>query len=295
MTSNNKEIINRLAHSDIFKNFERAFQISTGLSVTMTHTESLSLDHSANRKVNPFCALMAKTNSTCSACLMTQAKLCEGAHEHAKTITCSAGLYESAVPLKAGNKLIGFLRTGQVFPESPSELKFNQVMKRLQPGKDYPTVMEFREAYFKTPVLPKRQYDSMITMLDIFGKQLSSTMNEIMVQQDNQESPSIIRAKEYLNLNFSEDLSLGQIARVANMSSYYFCKMFRKETGLNFTEYLSRVRIEKAKTMLLNKNRRISEVAFDVGFQTLTHFNRTFKNILGQSPTEYRDKLISSH
>jgi hypothetical protein len=60
---------------------------------------------------------------------------------------------------------------------------------------------------------------------------------------------------------------------------------------LNFTEYLSRVRIEKAKNMLLNPNLRISEVAFDVGFQSLTHFNRIFRRMAGESPTQYRQKL----
>ena len=64
--------------------------------------------------------------------------------------------------------------------------------------------------------------------------------------------------------------------------------MFRKATGLDFTGYVSRVRIEKAKHMLLNPNLRVSEIAFAVGFQSLTHFNRVFKNIVGESPTEYR-------
>jgi AraC-like DNA-binding protein len=67
--------------------------------------------------------------------------------------------------------------------------------------------------------------------------------------------------------------------------------MFKKATGLNFTEYLSRIRIERAKNLLLNPNLRVSEIAFEVGFQSLTHFNRVFKNTVGQSPTRYREQL----
>jgi AraC-like DNA-binding protein len=52
---------------------------------------------------------------------------------------------------------------------------------------------------------------------------------------------------------------------------------------------LSRVRLEKAKTLLLNPHLRISEIAYDVGFQSLTHFNRMFRKIVGESPTHYRD------
>jgi AraC-like DNA-binding protein/ligand-binding sensor protein len=292
MTTSNKEMINRLVKSEIYQNYEKAFYSSTGLSVSLVPTDSIALDHSNKRKSNPFCALMAKTNSTCSACLMAQAKLCQAANQSTKTITCTAGLNESAVPIKAGNRLIGFLRTGQVFSKAPSESQFNQVVKRLQPNETNIPLGELKKAYFNTPVLPKRRYDSMITMLDIFGQQLASTMNQIVVQEDHHESPAITRAKEFINLNYAEDLSLAQVAQVAHMSSFYFCKNFKKVTGLNFTEFLSRVRIEKAKTLLLNRNLRISEIAFEVGFQTLTHFNRIFKNILGKSPTEYREALV---
>jgi AraC-like DNA-binding protein len=73
------------------------------------------------------------------------------------------------------------------------------------------------------------------------------------------------------------------------VSTFYFCKMFKKATGLTFTEYLGRVRVEKAKTLLLNPHLRISEIAYDVGFQSLTHFNRVFREITGEAPTAFRD------
>ena len=75
------------------------------------------------------------------------------------------------------------------------------------------------------------------------------------------------------------------------MSTFYFCKIFKKSTGTHFTDYLSRVRVEKARNLLLNPNLRISEIAYEVGFQSLTHFNRVFKKLLGQSPTEYRAQV----
>ena len=101
----------------------------------------------------------------------------------------------------------------------------------------------------------------------------------------------ITRAKAYINENQTEDLSLGMVAKAVNASSYYFCKMFKKATGINFTDYLSRVRIEKAKNLLLNPNLRVSEIAYEVGFQSLTHFNRVFRKQCGVSPTSYREKL----
>jgi AraC-like DNA-binding protein len=88
-----------------------------------------------------------------------------------------------------------------------------------------------------------------------------------------------------------EHISLTRAAKAMNTSRFYFCKMFKRGTGLNFTEYMSRVRIEKTKNLLLNPNLRISEIGYAVGFQSLTHFNRVFSRVVGQSPTEYRSKL----
>ena len=62
-------------------------------------------------------------------------------------------------------------------------------------------------------------------------------------------------------------------------------------TGATFTEFVSRTRIERAKNLLLNPNLRISEIAYEIGFQSLTHFNRVFRKIVGESPTDYRGHL----
>ena len=115
--------------------------------------------------------------------------------------------------------------------------------------------------------------------------------NQILLQQKDAEPAQITRARQYIEANSHEELSLAIVARQANMSSFYFCKKFKQVTGVNFNRFVSCVRVEKAKNMLLNPSYRVSEIAFEVGFQSLTHFNRVFKNIAGQSPTEYRRHL----
>jgi YesN/AraC family two-component response regulator len=135
------------------------------------------------------------------------------------------------------------------------------------------------------------QHSSIVKLLSIFAQHLSMITNQIVVQQENAELPVVTKAKEFIALNQAEELSLTKVAKAVNTSSFYFCKLFKKATGLNFTDYVSRVRIEKAKNLLLNPNLRISEIAFEVGFQSLTHFNRVFKKIIGQSPTQYRGQV----
>ena len=96
----------------------------------------------------------------------------------------------------------------------------------------------------------------------------------------------ITRAKQFINDNCREDISLADVAKACNTSTFYFCKLFKRHAGLNFTRHLSNVRIEKAKNLLLNRELRVSEIGYEVGFQSLTHFNRVFKKVVGQSPTD---------
>jgi AraC-like DNA-binding protein len=78
------------------------------------------------------------------------------------------------------------------------------------------------------------------------------------------------------------------------MSEFYFCKIFKKETGLTFIDYLSRVRVETLKQLLLNPHKRVSEAAFEAGFQSLSQFNRVFRRIAGEAPSSFRQKLHGS-
>ena len=86
-------------------------------------------------------------------------------------------------------------------------------------------------------------------------------------------------------------MSLDLVAKEVNISSFYFCKIFKQATGLTLTEHVNRQRIEWAKKKLLDREVRVTEVAFDVGYQSLSQFNRSFSKIVGESPTEYRRRI----
>jgi AraC-like DNA-binding protein len=81
------------------------------------------------------------------------------------------------------------------------------------------------------------------------------------------------------------------VARALNISPYYLCKVFKRGTGLTFTAYLAYIRIESAKRIMLDVNKRISEAAFAAGFQSLSQFNRVFRRIAGEAPSRYRNRL----
>jgi AraC-like DNA-binding protein/ligand-binding sensor protein len=286
-----KQLADKLTLSRIFQDYEEAYSGATGMPVSFRPEETWQLAHHRSKHQNPFCMLMAETSRSCAACLEVQQGLNEKAQQQPATISCFAGLCDSAVPVRVGDKLFGYLQTGQVLTTTPTKKQFARTTQQLIDWGSKVDLGKLEEAYFHTRVLKPKQYDAMVRLLGIFAKHLAMVANQIVVQEQNAEPPMITRAKEFIKANQGEDISLGDVAKSVNTSTFYFCKMFKKATGLNFTDYLSRIRIEKAKNLLLNPNLRISEIAYEVGFQSLTHFNRVFRKLAGQSPTEYRQKL----
>jgi len=289
-----RNLVEALVTSKIFQDYEKAFSEATGLPVAFRPVESWQLPHHGKRNEGPFCSIISSKSRACAACLQVQDRLAEAATFEAHTLGCSNGLCDTAVPVRLGDRLIGFLQTGQVFRKKPTEQQFERTARQVA---EWGVVVDrevLHQAYFATRVVPAKQHDAVVKLLSIFAQHLSMLSNQLLVQNDHAEPPVITRAKEYIQEHQTENLRLGHVAKAVNTSTFYFCKMFKKATGINFTDYLSRVRIEKSKNLLLNPNLRVSEIAFEVGFQSLTHFNRVFKKILGQSPSDYRAQLLGA-
>lgn len=287
-----KALIEALLNSKLYQEYERAFSEATGLPVSLRPVESWQLPIHGKHNESPFCDILSGKSKACAVCLSVQEELAAKATMEAASVICPVGLCDTAVPVRLGDRLVGFLQTGQVFSKPPTEAQFEKARKLVAQWGICEDEGKLRKAYFGTRVVPRKRHESVIRLLSIFAQHLSLLSNQLVLQQESSEPPIIRRAREYIQQHQADDLSLGQVARAVNTSTFYFCKMFKRYTGINFTDYLSRVRIEKSKNLLLNPNLRVSEIAFEVGFQSLTHFNRVFKKILGQSPTEYRAQLL---
>jgi AraC-like DNA-binding protein/ligand-binding sensor protein len=259
--------------------------------LTLRPLETWQLAHRQQVHENPFCAMMAQANRTCAACLEVQHCAVEGAKNGPETVTCFAGLCDTAVPIKLGEKTIGFLQTGQVaVEEAPSEAQFSRITRQIVEWGSQIDVKQLREAYFNSKVLSRSRYAGVVRLLEIFGNHLSLVANQIALREAEAESPLVRRARAYIAGHHEDPVNLEEVAKAMHVSTFYFCKMFKKATGLTFTDYLGRVRVEKAKTLLLNPHLRVSEIAYMVGFQSLTHFNRVFRTLTGESPSHFRDK-----
>lgn len=286
-----EDVISHLEKSTLYREYAAAFEATTGMPLAIRRVGSLHSPLHGSRQESPFCAVMAGRNKSCAACLRLQQEVEEKAGDNACTLECFAGLNESAVPIRVGERVIGHLLTGQVLQQPPTERRFEKVAEQVKElGADV-DLGELKQAYLRTRVLPKTQYDGVVRLLDIFGQHLSSVSNQLVTRQAASESPVVSRARAYILDHLGEELTLASVARAVAMSPFYFCKVFKKATGLTFVEYVSRLRVEKVKQLLLNPHLRVSEVAFATGFQSLSQFNRTFRQIAGESPSAYRARF----
>ncbi len=96
------------------------------------------------------------------------------------------------------------------------------------------------------------------------------------------------KAKEYIADHLDERLLSEQIAQALFLNADYLNRIFKKETGITLSEYISNQRIEKAKELLLNSTFSVSEIAFEVGFQSFSYFSKIFKRKTGKEPSKYR-------
>ncbi|WP_261131521.1 response regulator [Bacillus sp. Marseille-Q3570] len=101
-------------------------------------------------------------------------------------------------------------------------------------------------------------------------------------------------AKEYIEKHYSEPLTLEMVASHVELSPYYLSKLFKEKKGITFIDFLTNVRIEKAKEYMLDPEISVKEVCFKVGYKDPNYFSRVFKKIVGQSPKQYRAVLQPS-
>ncbi len=287
-----RKLVEHLRRSEIFRDYQKAFNETTGLPLALRALETLDLPLHGVKNENPFCALMATTNKSCAACLELQKRVEVEAALEPKTLKCFAGLCDSAVPVRVGENVIAFLQTGQILLHKPSKEQFTRTTTQLLKYGAEIDVKQLEEAFFQTRVLEKRQYEAVLRLLTIFAQHLSTLSNQLVVTGGKVDSPMVAKAKIFITEHQGEEISLRQVSSAVNTSAFYFCKIFKQATGLTFTDYLARVRIEKVKNLLQNPHKRISEAAFEAGFQSLSQFNRVFRKIEGESPTTWRDKRI---
>ena len=225
-----------LSGSAMFRDFKRAFEKATGLPLTIHppagEPESGSAEKSAG--ASPFCARMAGAHHASTTYAAFQKRLEDEATLEPMTLKCLAGMCETAVPVRVGEKLVAFLQTGGVLLANPNRRHFSGVAREFLRLGTPLELKQFEKGYYATRVLAPDQYDSMVQLVVIFAMHLATCGEQFALQRMAPETSTISRARKIIAAGFREELSLGSVAQQVNVSAGYFSELFKKSTGLNF-------------------------------------------------------------
>ncbi len=325
-----KEIIEKRTLDDIRKIFHEA----TGLTISLCDIgETGAIDFYPEEERGKFCKVIQSTDEGARRCLESDSRAIKEASkkQEPEIYICHAGLVNVAMSLKVRGKQIGSVITGQLLCEPPSEDHFKEVKKRV---KELTLNMaELKKSYMKIKVFPKDKLDLAVKLISLISSyiiemELSYSLEKRLLREqkkliektkeeeklrmelkrampflslDDLSSDSKMRnkrmvkvAKEFMEKNYSEPINLDMISQAVFLSPNYFSSFFKENTGYNVSEYLIRVRIEKAKELLKNFKLTVSKVAELVGYEDSNYFNQLFKKVEGIPPGEYRKKVSPS-
>ena len=221
----------------------------------------------------------------------------------------SHGLYEDNFPAETENRMFEMFRHGNVEGMQAEANAFFDWMQRYHPdnlNNIRLKVLEFilgaeKEAFHMQAVNYSFNYrkdylshilelDSMEDIRTWFLEKMTAVCQSVRDKKEEQSESVVQRAKAYIHENYSRDISLDDVSKEVNVSPYYFSKLFKEEEGENFIEYLTRIRMEKARELLAKPGMSIKEISMACGYSDPNYFSRLFKKQMDQTPREYREQ-----
>lgn len=172
-----------------------------------------------------------------------------------------------------------------------------QGIGRIFGDRDHYTVYAGKEAWTIQQTLKDMETQSPINRLAAFLMLLPTMDTEgkktVLYKKVSGGMKRRQQIETYVVCNLSSNLTLDMLARHLSMNRASVCVLFRREFHQTFTEYVNGLRIDKAQQLILHTKKRIQDICFEVGFNNIAHFNHVFHNIVGCSPSSYRNTNIA--
>ena len=178
----------------------------------------------------------------------------------------------------------------------PNSLRYNNFLKRLTWGylfaaKQKLVVAEKLKLHANTLVI----LNNCLCLLEIF--QILATSGEVTELNEQDTSVKLFlndkirmgAIYKYIHANYDETPDVNKVAASVHLSTAAFCRYFKKQTKMTFTDFVNQYRITQAKTLLL-RDISISEACYEVGFESLSYFNKLFKKITGENPSVFKKR-----
>nr|MCR5236353.1 AraC family transcriptional regulator [Lachnospiraceae bacterium] len=124
-----------------------------------------------------------------------------------------------------------------------------------------------------------------------FLSKLEEATGNVVSKKEEKLDSVVETAKLFIEENYSKDISLDDVSGHVDVSPYYFTRLFKEETGVTFLEYLTSIRMDKARELMKDPSVSVKDICGEVGYADPNYFSRIFKKTVGITPTEYREKL----
>jgi two-component system response regulator YesN len=131
--------------------------------------------------------------------------------------------------------------------------------------------------------------DTLEEVIDYFESLTVNMLKEIKDSRKFEKNLIIGKAQNYIDENYYKEINLEMMAEYLKINSTYFCKLFSQVTEETFVDYITRIRIDKAKKYLLDTSLKIYEISDKIGYSSPEYFCRVFKKSMGVSPRRYKE------
>jgi len=186
---------------------------------------------------------------------------------------------------------------GEAFKEAPELNAIQTLFKRAYLGLSFTGSTKTKVAEKLKTIQSLGKFQQLLCLLEIF--QTLALSDEVVALNDRDTSVRLFlndkirmgAIYEYIQANFDETPDVNKVAASVHLSTAAFCRYFKKQTKMTFTDFVNQYRITQAKTLLL-QNKTISETCYEVGFQSLSYFNKLFRKIAGENPSAFKKRYL---
>lgn len=206
---------------------------------------------------------------------------------------CFTGLTKLATPITVQGEPVATLMCGAFFTRKPTEQDFRCCLQQLRRRGVHLDPEPARKSYFQSRIAGPAHIQAASQLLADLAEHLGEMAGHCLLDRQAGDPPCVVCAKKLVAKQLGEMPTTRSAAREAHVTEPYFCRRFKTATGMTFTEYVARCHVERARELLHDPKLRVTDVAYGAGFQSIPHFNHTFKRYTGLSPNGYRASLAA--
>jgi AraC-like DNA-binding protein len=282
-----------LARSQTVRAALSAFSTLAGMPVGLIPPEAQAGTRCATPRLTPLCRLITRSKPGAAACQSFVGALQGHLKQNpsACVMRCFAGLAALAVPVVANGNPVATLVSGGFLRRKPGREDCASCLRRLRKAGAEVAPARARRAWRRTPVVPATRLQAARRLLSTLAEHLGEMAGHCLLARGHDDPPCVACAKALVAKHFGEMPGTSAAAREAHVTAPYFCRVFKAATGMHFSEYVARCHVERARELLRDPKLLVTEVAYASGFQSIPHFNHTFKRYTGLSPNGYRASL----